>query len=150
MRSKLDSEFRCFWGASDLKTLTSKNQNSVWDSLSNSLSFVYCVLPYCYHTCFVDKSLLIHIIYSYTLPTLGPQVCTIQIQCAPTSRFGSSAIASLPSFPSLPVSGRLSVSHMSSWKKQGRTTVCKDLHNYTIRIVYFESTWIKHGAINGI
>src|ERR1700729_2602001 len=47
LRSKLDSEFRCFSGGSDLKTLTSKNQNSVWDSLSNSLGFVYCVLPYC-------------------------------------------------------------------------------------------------------
>jgi hypothetical protein len=46
LRSKLDSEFRCFSGGSDVKTLTSKNQNSVWDSLSNSLGFVYCVFPY--------------------------------------------------------------------------------------------------------
>jgi hypothetical protein len=47
LRSKLDSEFQYFLGSLDVKMLTSKNQNSVWYSLSNPLGFVYGVLPCC-------------------------------------------------------------------------------------------------------
>jgi hypothetical protein len=55
LQSKLDSEFQCFSGGSDLKILTSENQNLVMDSLLNSLGSVYCVLPYCKYSTNIAK-----------------------------------------------------------------------------------------------
>jgi hypothetical protein len=55
LQSKLDSEFQCFSGGSDLKILTLENQNLDMDSLLNSLGSVYCVLPYCKYSTNIAK-----------------------------------------------------------------------------------------------